>query len=91
MKFVLLLALAVLAYLYFTGQLVAKGRGMSVGEARGVLGLPDNADAEAVRAAHRRLVAQVHPDKGGSTDLTARINMARDILLKDMNRSAPRA
>lgn len=91
MKFVILLALAILAYLYFTGQLGTKRKGMSVAEARGVLGLDENADAEAVRAAHRRIVAQVHPDRGGSADLAARVNSARDILLKDMNRNMPRA
>ncbi|MEI9926517.1 MAG: J domain-containing protein [Sphingomonas sp.] len=37
---------------------------------------------EAIRAAHRRLAAAVHPDKGGSADLTRRINAARDTLLK---------
>jgi DnaJ family protein C protein 19 len=35
-----------------------------------------------VRAAHRRLLNAVHPDKGGSADLTRRINAARDVLLK---------
>ena len=51
-------------------------------EARAILGVSAAADAEAIRAAHRRLVAAVHPDKGGSADLTRRINTARDILLK---------
>ena len=53
-------------------------------EARGVLGLPPGADADAIRAAHRRLVAQVHPDKGGSADLAARVNAARDVLLSEL-------
>lgn len=51
-------------------------------EARAVLGVDAAADADAIRAAHRRLVAAVHPDKGGSTDLTRRINAARDVLLR---------
>ncbi|MET4897205.1 DnaJ domain-containing protein [Sphingomonadaceae bacterium jetA1] len=50
-------------------------------EALAVLGLPQDADAEAVRQAHRRLVTQVHPDRGGSADLTRRVNAARDLLL----------
>ncbi|MFA6124725.1 MAG: J domain-containing protein [Sphingomonas sp.] len=50
-------------------------------EARAVLGVSANADADAIRAAHRRLVSAVHPDKGGSADLTRRINAARDVLL----------
>lgn len=51
-------------------------------EARDILGVASNADADAIRAAHRRLLSAVHPDKGGSADLTRRINAARDVLLK---------
>ena len=51
-------------------------------EARAVLGVDAGADADAIRAAHRRLVTAVHPDKGGSADLTRRINAARDVLLR---------
>lgn len=51
-------------------------------EARAILGVGAAADAEAIRAAHRRLLSAVHPDKGGSADLTQRINAARDTLLK---------
>lgn len=50
-------------------------------EARAVLGVSDDADADAIRAAHRRLVTSVHPDRGGSADLTRRVNAARDRLL----------
>ena len=51
-------------------------------EARDILGVGASADADAIRAAHRCLVAAVHPDKGGSADLTRRINAARDVLLR---------
>lgn len=51
-------------------------------EARAVLGVGPRADAATIRAAHRRLVATLHPDKGGSAELTRRINAARDVLLK---------
>lgn len=51
-------------------------------EARALLGVDAAADVNAIRAAHRRLVNAVHPDRGGSADLTRRINAARDILLK---------
>jgi DnaJ homolog subfamily C member 19 len=51
-------------------------------EARAILGVGPAADAEAIRAAHRRLVSAVHPDRGGSADLTRRINTARDVLLR---------
>lgn len=51
------------------------------GEARAILGVDANAGPEEIRAAHRRLVSAVHPDRGGSEELTRRINMARDTLL----------
>jgi len=51
-------------------------------EARSILGIDSTADADAIRSAHRRLIASVHPDRGGSTDLTRRVNAARDLLLK---------
>ncbi|MEG3164506.1 DnaJ domain-containing protein [Sphingomonas sp. PB2P19] len=51
-------------------------------EARAILGLDRGADADAIRTAHRRLVATVHPDRGGSADLARRVNAARDLLLK---------
>ncbi|WP_066798641.1 J domain-containing protein [Sphingomonas soli] len=51
-------------------------------EAREILGVSAEAGADEIRAAHRRLVAALHPDKGGSAELTRRINAARDALLK---------
>ena len=59
-----------------------KARRMPEDEARAVLGVGPDADAEAIRAAHRRLVSAVHPDRGGSDELTRRINAARDTLLR---------
>ncbi|WP_347270871.1 J domain-containing protein [Rhizorhabdus histidinilytica] len=55
-------------------------------EARRVLGVAPGADAEAIRAAHRRLVARVHPDQGGSAELAGRVNAARDILLAELRK-----
>ena len=51
-----------------------------------ILGLPPEADEQAIRAAHRQLLARVHPDHGGSDWLAARINEARDHLLKPRRR-----
>jgi DnaJ-domain-containing protein 1 len=50
-------------------------------EARGVLGVSPRADVDAIRAAHRRLLAEAHPDRGGSADVARRINAARDLLI----------
>lgn len=52
-------------------------------EASSVLGVSPDADSEAVRAAHRRLISQLHPDKGGSDYLASKINQARDVLAGD--------
>jgi uncharacterized membrane protein len=54
---------------------------MSRSEALAVLGLADGATADEIRAAHRRLIQRMHPDMGGTADLAARINRAKNILL----------
>ena len=51
-------------------------------EARAILGVGPQADEQEIRQAHRRLVQALHPDKGGSAELTRRINAARDTLLR---------
>jgi DnaJ homolog subfamily C member 19 len=55
----------------------------ALADARAVLGVGLRADPEAIRAAHRRLVAQHHPDRGGSPELLRRVNDARDLLLRN--------
>lgn len=54
---------------------------LSLDKARALLGVGPDADANAIRAAHRRLIASVHPDRGGTEALAAEINAARDLLL----------
>ena len=53
---------------------------MSRAEALTVLGLEEGASDEKIRAAHRRLIQQMHPDKGGTDYLAAKINEAKDVL-----------
>jgi DnaJ domain len=56
---------------------------MSRAEALKVLGLQEGAREDDIRAAHRRLITQNHPDKGGTNYLASKVNEAKDVLLGD--------
>ncbi len=58
------------------------GEPMSPDEAREILGVGAAAERLEIEAAYRRLMLRAHPDRGGSTGLAAKLNAARDRLLK---------
>lgn len=80
-KLILIAALAFGAWLWVR-RLMTQRPPIEESEARAILGISAGAGPDEIRSAHRKLVSAVHPDRGGSAELTRRINMARDVLLK---------
>ena len=56
--------------------------GMSADEAREILGVDAAAEKNTIEAAYRKAMLRAHPDHGGSDWLAAKVNQARDVLLK---------
>ena len=66
---------------------------MDTKEAQDILGLKGDISrgeitAEMINDAHRRLIQKLHPDRGGNDYLAARVNLARDLLLKRIEKSS---
>lgn len=87
MKIAILALAAVFACKWLTGrwpwELVGGKRqaGRNFDRARALLGLGPEAGHTEIIEAHKRLLAMVHPDRGGSSDQVHEANAARDLLL----------
>ena len=58
---------------------------MTTAQALEILGLTGQPSRQEVIQAHRKLMQKMHPDRGGSTWLAAKINLAKDMLLEQMD------
>lgn len=62
-----------------------------VDRARRLLGVGRSASRQDIITAHKRLIVQVHPDRGGDARLVHEANAARDLLLAALpSADAPR-
>jgi hypothetical protein len=63
----------------------AADRSAREARARVLLGVRPDAGRDEVIEAHKRLVARVHPDRGGTTQAVHEANDARDLLLASLD------
>ncbi len=82
MKFLLFVALLFAIYV-LAKRAFASGSTMTVTDAAKLLDVALDADPALIIEAHKRLIAKVHPDVGGTSQLAAQVNQARDTLLRN--------
>ena len=66
---------------YLRGQTT---RQQAVFKARKLLAVQSNASPKDIMEAHKRLIAMVHPDRGGTNEQVHEANAARDLLLDEL-------
>ena len=90
MRIVWFLVLAVLGCKLVTGRWpweflrASPTRGQALMRARKLLGVRADASRQEIVEAHRRLVAMVHPDRGGTNAQVHEANAARDLLINEL-------
>ena len=67
------------------GSRAKQDKASEIDDARFLLGVSRFDNAERIRERHRTLIAQNHPDTGGSAERAAELNKARDLLLDDLD------
>lgn len=82
----LLIFAGLLYALYVLGKrALSPGGTMSIADAARLLEVAPDADPAVIVEAHKRLIAKVHPDAGGTSQLAMQVNQARDILLRNIS------
>ena len=59
-------------------------REQAIFEARKLLAVRSDASRQEIVEAHKRLIAMIHPDRGGTNEQVHEANAARDLLLDEM-------
>ena len=92
-KLIVFLVMAVLGWKMITGrwpwQPKLSTRAKAVLRARELLGISPGATREEIIEAHKRLLAMVHPDRGGTNDQVHEATAARDLLLGELPPPGP--
>lgn len=87
-RLLVIAVIAVLAWKLVTGrwpwQPKISTRQQAVFRARTLLGVRAGADRAEIIEAHKRLLAMVHPDRGGTNEQVHEANAARDLLLDEL-------
>ena len=87
-KLLFIAGIVVLAWKLVTGRWPwepkRSTRAQAVSRARKLLGVSAAASRDDIAAAHKRLVAMVHPDRGGTDGQVHEANAARDLLLDEL-------
>lgn len=66
---------------YLRGQSTRK---QAVFKARNLLAVRSDASHQEILEAHKRLIAMIHPDRGGTNEQVHEANAARDLLLDEL-------
>ncbi|PEQ12348.1 molecular chaperone DnaJ [Novosphingobium sp. PC22D] len=88
-KLIWLLVLAACAYRLVVGRWPFQPKprtpqSFALAQARALLGVGPGASRKEIIEGHRRLIASVHPDRGGTNEKVHEANAARDMLLANL-------
>lgn len=87
-KFILFSSIALIGWKWAVGrwpwETRISTRQQAVFRARRLLGVGAKAARGEIVEAHKRLIAMVHPDRGGTNEQVHEANAARDILLDEL-------